>query len=230
GDSLAATHACVGTLVALHERERSGRGQVVDSAIYEAVLAMMESLLPEWQQAGYQRERTGPVLPSVAPSNVYPTADGDSILIDATQESVYARLARVMGAEELASDERFATHGARGEHMAELDDLIAAWTAKYPADELLQLLHDGGVPAGRIYTAKDMFADPHFAAREAIVRVPHPDFGEVGVQNVVPKLSDTPGRVRTAGPALGQHNDEVYGGLLGLSAQEIADLASAGII
>jgi formyl-CoA transferase len=230
GDSLAATHACVGTLVALHERERSGRGQVVDSAIYEAVLAMMESLLPEWQQAGYQRERTGPVLPNVAPSNVYPTADGDSILIAANQDSVFARLARVMGAEELASDERFATHGARGEHMAELDDLIAAWTAKYPADELLQLLHDGGVPAGRIYTAKDMFADPHFAAREAIVRVPHPDFGEVAMQNVVPKLSDTPGRVRTAGPALGQHNDEVYGGLLGLSAQEIADLASAGII
>lgn len=200
GDSLATTHACVGTLVALHERGRSGRGQVVDSAIYEAVLAMMESLLPEWQQAGYQRERTGPVLPNVSPSNVYPTGDGEAILIAANQDSVFARLARVMGAEALAEDERYATHGARGANMDELDGIIAAWTAGHPADELLRLLHEGGVPAGRIYTAKDMFADPHFAAREAIVRVPHPDFGEVAMQNVAPKLSSTPGRVRTAGP------------------------------
>ncbi|MDA0637530.1 CoA transferase [Nonomuraea sp. MCN248] len=230
GDSLAATHACVGTLVALHERDRSGRGQVVDSAIYEAVLAMMESLLPEWQQAGYQRERTGPVLPNVSPSNVYPTRDGDAILIAANQDSVFTRLAQVMGAKELADDERYATHGARGENMDELDEIIAAWTAGHPADELLRLLHDGGVPAGRIYTAKDMFADPHFAAREAIVNVPHPDFGEVAMQNVVPKLSGTPGRVRSAGPALGQHNEEVYGGLLGLTPEEVADLSTAGII
>ncbi|MFD2352089.1 CaiB/BaiF CoA transferase family protein [Nonomuraea ferruginea] len=230
GDSLAATHACVGTLVALHERERSGRGQVVDSAIYEAVLAMMESLLPEWQQVGYQRERTGPVLPNVSPSNVYPTRDGDAILIAANQDSVFTRLAQVMGAKELADDERYATHGARGEHMAELDELISAWTVTYPADELLRLLHDGGVPAGRIYTAEDMFADPHFEAREAIVRVPHPDFGEVAMQNVVPKLSGTPGRVRSAGPALGQHNDEVYGGLLGLPPRRSLSLSTAGII
>jgi formyl-CoA transferase len=230
GDSLAATHACVGTLVALHERERSGRGQVVDSAIYEAVLAMMESLLPEWQQASYQRERTGPVLPNVSPSNVYPTADGESILIAANQDSVFARLARVMGRPELAADARFATHGARGEHMAELDALVAAWTAELPAGDLLRALHEGGVPAGRIYTAKDMFADPHFAARQAIVRVPHPEFGELAMQNVVPKLSATPGAVRTAGPELGQHNDEVYGGLLGLTGQELAGLREKGVI
>ncbi|MEV1001448.1 CoA transferase [Nonomuraea sp. NPDC050202] len=230
GDSLAATHACVGTLVALHERERSGRGQVVDSAIYEAVLAMMESLLPEWQQASYQRKRTGPVLPNVSPSNVYPTADGESILIAANQDSVFARLARVMGRPELAADARFATHGARGEHMAELDALVAAWTAELPAGDLLRALHEGGVPAGRIYTAKDMFADPHFAARQAIVRVPHPEFGELAMQNVVPKLSATPGAVRTAGPELGQHNDEVYGGLLGLTGQELAGLREKGVI
>jgi formyl-CoA transferase len=230
GDSLAATHACVGTLVALHERERSGRGQVVDSAIYEAVLAMMESLLPEWQQASYQRKRTGPVLPNVSPSNVYPTADGESILIAANQDSVFARLARVMGRPELAADARFATHGARGEHMAELDALVAAWTAELPAGDLLRALHEGGVPAGRIYTATDMFADPHFAARQAIVRVPHPEFGELAMQNVVPKLSATPGAVRTAGPELGQHNDEVYGGLLGLTGQELAGLREKGVI
>lgn len=230
GDSLAATHACVGTLVALYERERSGKGQVVDSAIYEAVLAMMESLLPEWQQASYQRERTGPVLPNVSPSNVYPTKDGDSILIAANQDSVFGRLAVAMGAPELADDPRYATHSARGEHMPELDELIAAWTAQRPADDLLAHLNDSGVPAGRIYTAANMFADPHFAAREAIVRVPHPDFGEVAMQNVVPKLSATPGSVRSAGPQLGRHNDEIYRGLLGLSDEEITTLAAAGVI
>ncbi|MER5623565.1 MULTISPECIES: CaiB/BaiF CoA transferase family protein [unclassified Streptosporangium] len=230
GDSLAATHACVGTLVALHERERSGRGQVVDSAIYEAVLAMMESMVPEWQQAGYQRERTGTVLPNVSPSNVYPTEDGDTILIAANQDSVFTRLATLMGRPELAADERYATHGARGANMAELDEIIAAWTAGIPADELLRSLHEGGVPAGRVYTAKDMFADPHFAAREAIVRVPHPDFGELAMQNVVPKLSDTPGSVRSAGPALGQHNEEVYRGLLGLTEAEFTGLSAAGVI
>ncbi|MFC5835238.1 CaiB/BaiF CoA transferase family protein [Nonomuraea insulae] len=230
GDSLAATHACVGTLVALHQRERGGKGQVVDSAIYEAVLAMMESLVPEWQQASYQRERTGPVLPNVSPSNVYPTKDGDSILLAANQDSVFARLARVMDRPDLAADARYATHGARGEHMAELDELIAAWTAGFPAEDLLRTLHEGGVPAGRIYTAADMFADPHFAAREAIVRVSHPEFGELAMHNVMPKLSATPGAVRSAGPALGQHNDEVYRGLLGLTSEELSDLAGKGVI
>ncbi|MEV0592386.1 CaiB/BaiF CoA transferase family protein [Nonomuraea cavernae] len=230
GDSLAATYACLGTLVALHERENSGQGQVVDSAIYEAVLAMMESLLPEWQQAGYQRERTGPVLPNVAPSNVYPTKDGDSILIAANQDSVFARLAAAMGRPELAGDERYATHGARGANMGELDDLIGRWTAELPAQQLLDLLHVSGVPAGRIYRAPDMFADPHFAAREAIVRVQHPDFGELAMQNVAPKLSATPGEVRTASPALGEHNHEIYHGLLGLTPEEIDRLSAGGII
>ncbi|WP_327102797.1 CaiB/BaiF CoA transferase family protein [Nonomuraea glycinis] len=230
GDSLAATYACIGTLVALHERENSGQGQVVDSAIYESVLAMMESLVPEWQQAGYQRERTGPVLPNVAPSNVYPTKDGDSILIAANQDSVFSRLAAAMGRPELAADERYATHGARGANMGELDDLIGRWTARLPAQELLDLLHAGGVPAGRIYRAADMFDDPHFAAREAIVRVQHPDFGELAMQNVAPKLSASPGAVRTAGPALGAHNQEIYHELLGLTPEELDRLTADGII
>ncbi|HUZ23305.1 MAG TPA: CoA transferase [Streptosporangiaceae bacterium] len=230
GDALAATFATLGTLVALHARHRTGRGQVVDSAIYEAVLAMMESLLPEWALAGYQRERTGSVLPNVAPSNVYPTGDGDLILIAANQDSVFRRLSTVMGQPELADTERYATHGARGAHMAELDDLIATWTARQEADELLKLLHEGGVPAGRIYRAQDMFADPHFAAREAIVRLAHPTFGELPMQNVFPRLSATPGRVRHAGPELGEHNDSVYRGLLCLGDDEMADLAAHGVI
>jgi formyl-CoA transferase len=230
GDALAAIFASLGTLVALHARQATGRGQVVDSAIYEAVLALMESMLPEWALAGYQRERTGTVLPNVAPSNVYPTADGDLILIAANQDSVFSRLTAVMGKPGLAADERYATHGARGANMAELDDLIAAWTATQEADGLLARLHEAGVPAGRIYRAQDMFADPHFAAREAIVRLAHPTLGDLPMQNVFPRLSATPGRVRHAGPELGEHNNDIYRGLLGLGGGQLADLANDGVI
>jgi formyl-CoA transferase len=230
GDALAATFACLGTMVALHHRQRSGRGQVVDSAIYEAVLAMMESLIPEWAVAGYQRERTGAVLPNVSPSNVYPTGDGDLVLIAANQDSVFGRLADVMGQPGLAADPRFATHSARGAAMTELDHLIAAWTSTLPADDLLARLHEGGVPAGRIFRAADMLADPHFAARQAIITVPHPDFGDLPMHNVAPKLSATPGSVRTAGPALGEHSDQVWGGLVGLGPGDLAGLRAAGVI
>ena len=230
GDSLAATFACLGTLVALHHRDRTGRGQVVDSAIYEAVLAMMESLLPEWEVAGYQRERTGSVLPNVAPSNAYPTADGEMVLVAANQDTVFARLAAVMGQAGLASDERYATHGARGAHAEELDDLIAVWTSTVDADDLLARLAEAGVPAGRIFRAKDMLADPHFAARESVVRLAHPDFGQVPMQNVFPRLSASPGRVRSLGPTLGQHSDQVYRDLLGLDQAEIDRLRSDGVV
>ncbi|MBO0868916.1 MAG: CoA transferase [Micromonosporaceae bacterium] len=230
GDSLAALHATLGTLIALHERQRSGRGQVVDAAIYESVLAMMESMLPEWQLSGYQRERTGPVLPNVAPSNVYPTRGGDAVLIAANQDSVFARLAGVMGRPGLATDERYATHSARGEYMQELDALIAEWTAGLDADELLETLHRAGVPAGRIYRAKDMFEDPHFAARDAIVSLADPTHGRIAMQNVFPKLSASPGAVRSVGPALGASNDDIYRGLLGLGEDELRRLSAAGVI
>lgn len=230
GDSLAAIFATLGTLVALHARHATGRGQVVDSAIYEAVLAMMESLLPEWDVAGYQRERTGSILPNVAPSNVYPTADGEMILIAGNQDSVFRRLATAMQQPELADDERFATHGGRGANSEELDGLIAEWTATLTAEDLLATLNANGVPCGRIFRAEDMLADPHFAAREAIVRLAHPTFGDVPMQNVFPKLSATPGRVRRLGPELGEHNGAVYRDLLGLSADEIERLTADGVI
>jgi len=230
GDSLAATFATLGTLVALHNRGRTGRGQVVDAAIYEAVLALMESLLPEWQVAGYQRERTGATLPNVSPSNVYPTADGEMVLVAANQDNVFGRLTEVMGQTELATDERYATHGARGQHMEELDGLIAQWTSTLDADDLLGRLHEGGVPAGRIFRAKDMFADPHFAARDAIVRLTHPELGEFAMHNVFPRLSETPGSVRHVGPTLGEHNKEIYQGMLGIDDDTMSSLHSAGVI
>lgn len=230
GDSLAATFGALGGLIALHARDRTGRGQVVDSAIYEAVLAMMESLIPEYQIGGYIRERTGAILPNVAPSNVYPTADGQMILVAANQDTVFQRLATVIGQPELAEDERYATHSARGEHQQELDDLISEWTGSHTADALIDLLNDAGVPTGRIYRAPEMLVDPHFAARNIIVRLAHPDFGEIAMQNVVPRLSETPGEVRWVGPALGQHNEEIYTGLLGKSREELAVLREKRVI
>jgi formyl-CoA transferase len=228
GDSLAGTYAALGAMIALHARDRTGRGQVVDSAIYEAVLAMMESLIPEYALAGYTRERTGAVLPNVAPSNVYPCRGDDSVLIAANQDTVFRRLAEVMGRPELADDVRYATHSARGQHQEELDELIAAWSAGHDADELLASLEEAGVPAGRIYRAKDMLADPHFAARNTIVRVPHPQFGELPMHNVAPRLSATPGSVQHAGPELGEHTEQVLGGLLGIERDEIERLRAAG--
>ena len=230
GDALAGTFAAYGAMMAIHARERSGRGQVVDSAIYEAVLAMMESLVTEYTVAGYTRERTGSVLPNVAPSNVYPTGGGEQILIAANQDTVFRRLAEVMGRPELAEDPRYATHAARGEHQEQLDALIADWTATQPGAGLLARLEDHGVPAGRIYRAADMLDDPHFAAREAIVPVASRQFENLRMQNVAPRLSDTPGAVRWAGPELGAHNTEIYADLLGLDEAEIDQLRRDEII
>jgi formyl-CoA transferase len=229
GDSLAATFACIGALSALHHREKTGRGQVVDSAIYEAVLNMMESLITEFDKVGYIRERTGAILPNVAPSNVYKTGDG-MVLIAANQDTVFARLAEAMGQPGLAQDPKYSTHGARGAHQAELDALVERWTQTLTTRQVLDLMEQFGVPAGLIYRAPDMLEDPHFQARNAIVSVPHPDFGELKMQNVAPKLSETPGSVRSPSPALGQHNDEVYRGLLGLTAERYTELESAKVI
>jgi formyl-CoA transferase len=229
GDSLAATFACIGALSALHHREKTGRGQVVDSAIYEAVLNMMESLVTEFDKVGYIRERTGAILPNVAPSNVYKTSDG-MVLIAANQDTVFSRLAEAMGQPGLAQDPKYSTHGARGAHQVELDALVERWTQTLTTRQALDLMDKFGVPAGLIYRAPDMLEDPHFQARNAIVSVPHPDFGELKMQNVAPKLSETPGSIRSPSPSLGQHNDEVYRGLLGLTEQRYAELKSAKVI
>jgi formyl-CoA transferase len=230
GDTLAATFACLGGLMALHARERTGRGQIVDSAIYEAVLAVMENLITEYDKTGYIRERTGAILPNIAPSNVYPTKSGVYVLIAANQDSVFRRLAAAMGRPELATDPRYATHTERGKRQTELDNLIAAWTASYEREELGRILDDAGVPRGDIFRAPEMLADEHFKARQTIVDVAHPLFGNLKMQNVAPRLSANPGRVATAGPELGQHNDEIFGGLLGLEPARLAELNGSGII
>jgi crotonobetainyl-CoA:carnitine CoA-transferase CaiB-like acyl-CoA transferase len=229
GDSLAATFACVGALSALHYREKTGRGQVVDSAIYEAVLNMMESLITEFDKTGFIRERTGAILPNIAPSNVYPTKDS-LVLIAANQDTVFRRLCMAMGRPELAEHPDYGTHQARGRRQKELDDLIGQWTAQRPTREVLELMDQHGVPAGLIYRAPDMLTDPQFAARQAIVTVKHPQYGDLKMQNVAPKLSETPGAIRSVAPALGQHNDEVYLEMLHLPPARYEELKRKQII
>jgi formyl-CoA transferase len=230
GDTLAATYGCLGALSALHHREKTGRGQIVDSALYEAVLQVMEAMVPEYTVAGMTRERSGAILPGIAPSNVYAARDGD-YLIGANQDAIFRRLCAAMGQAELADNPRYATHVARGQHQGELDELINAWTRTLTIDELEAVLIERGVPAGRVYRAPEMLKDPHFAAREAILTLPHPRWGEISMQNVFPKLSETPGTVRSLAPqTVGEHNAEILGGRLALSAEALAKLRRDGVV
>ena len=230
GDSLAGTFACLGGVLALLAREKTGRGQVVDSALYESVLAVMESLVSEYDQTGYVRERQGPILKGLAPSSIYPTKDGQLLLIAGNQDAIFKRLCAAMGNPGMATDPRYATHNARGENQLGLDEIIAAWSAQYDAEPLVALLEQHDVPVGRAFRAPEMLADAQFKAREAIVRIAHPVFGQLAMQNVTPRLSETPGHVMAPGPELGQHNAEIYGNVLGFNAARIEDLKRNGVI
>ena len=229
GDSLTGMFGALGALAALEARHRTGRGQVVDASIYESVLAVTEALVTDWHAEGLSRERTGPTLPGIAPSNVYATKDGQ-VLIAANQDSVFTRLITVMGQPELAADPRFASHQARAGHVAEIDAIVTAWTLTHSSVEVLARLHEAGVPAGLVYEPRDMLDDPHFAARQSLVRVPDEKYGEIVMQGVFPRLSHTPGRVRRAGPPLGADTDDVLREVLGLEPAEISRLRSDQVI
>ncbi|HEX3090031.1 MAG TPA: CoA transferase [Ilumatobacteraceae bacterium] len=230
GDALASVFAVVGAVTALFEAQRSGRGQEVDVAIYEAVAALMESTMADYELGGVTRGRSGSVLPGVAPSNIYPTADGGSVLIAGNADSVFKRLCLAMGAPELTSDERFATHEARGVNMHVLDDLIGAWTATLPTAEALEVLERHGVPAGQIYTAPDMLTDPHYLARGMVQRVVSTQGWDVPMPGVVPQFSRTAGAIRHPGRALGADTIEVLRAVAGLDEQALLELDEAGLI
>jgi len=222
------TFAALGTMMALYHREKSGRGQVVDAAIYESVMAFMESLIPEYALGGHTRERTGGILPRIAPSGVYPCSDG-MVIIGANQDTLFARLAKMIGTE-WADDPRYVTHDARGEHQAELDALISVWTRNNSMADVLRQCEAHAVPCGPVNTAKDMLVDAHIKAREAIVRVVSPLVGgEVPMQAPFPKLSDTPGKVESAGPALGQDTDAILD-ILGYSPEDRERLRAENVI
>ena len=230
GDSLAAMHAVMGITMALHERERTGHGQVIDAALYESVLAVMENLVTEYDITGYVRERSGSVLPGIAPSNAYPCQGGELILIGGNGDTVYARLTDAMARPDLKTDPKFVDHASRGVNQQELDAIIADWTSTFALPDLLALLESKGVPSSRVFRAPDMLQDPQFAARESIVTTDHPVFGPIRMQNAFPKLSRTPGSVRWPGPALGQHTDEVLGTRGGCTVDRLAELRAKGVI
>lgn len=203
GDSLASLFAVVGTLAALHERATSRRGQEVDVAIYEAVAALMESSMADYEVADVLRQRSGGALSGVAPANAYPASDGAEILIAANADAVFGRLCAAMGRPELAEDERYATHAARGQNETELDELVAEWSSTMTSDELLDLMVEHSVPAGRVYTAADMLTDPHYAARGMLQRLTSSTGIDIPTLGVVPRFSRTPGSISWAGPPLG---------------------------
>jgi crotonobetainyl-CoA:carnitine CoA-transferase CaiB-like acyl-CoA transferase len=228
GDSLTGLMGALGALAALHARRGTGRGQVVDASIYESILAITEALVPEWQVAGLQRERSGPTLSGIAPSNVYPTADGQ-VLLAANQDGVFRRLTAAMDQPGLASDPRFVDHKSRGANMAVLDGLIGAWTREHATEDVLGRLHEAGVPCGRVYEPADMVVDPHFQARGSLIEVPDEDHVAIIMPGVVPKLSETPGSVRWAGPRLGEHTHQVLRAA-GMDDDEIDALRRSGAI
>ncbi|MEK7660994.1 MAG: CoA transferase, partial [Pseudomonadota bacterium] len=215
GDSLAASYTAMGILAALHVRNQTGLGQIIDTALYESVLQVMEAMIPEYAVTGHKRTRTGAILPKIAPSSVYPCLDGE-YMIGANGDAIFARLCDAMNMPELAQDARYKTHLARGEYQLELDEIIACWTKTKTIDELSQLMLQNGVPASRLYDAEDMLADPHFAAREAIISVPDNVLGETKMQGTFPKLSRNPSSVRRAAPReIGQDTDEILARWLG---------------
>lgn len=230
GDTLCATFGCLGVLAALHHRDRTGEGQVVDTALYEAVLQVMEGLVPEYDYNKLIRERSGSILPGIAPSNVYRCRDGH-FMIGANNDAVFRRLAEAMGQPQLANDPRYATHLARGQHQVELDDLVNDWTASHTIEEVDSKMIEHSIPAGRVYRAPDMIADPHFQAREAIVEIETERRGRLKMQNAFPKLSVTPSSIRSPAPSVpGQDNAAVLREWLGCDSQELEALGQQGAV
>jgi formyl-CoA transferase/succinyl-CoA--D-citramalate CoA-transferase len=230
GDALASVFGVIGTLSALLSAREKGVGQEVDVAIYEAVAALMESTMADYELGGVVRTRSGSVLKGVSPSNVYPTADGAEVVIAANADGVFVRLCKAMGDPGLADDPRFATHNARGEHMDEIDRIVGAWSARFACDELLALLDEHGVPAGRIFTAPDMLHDPQYLARDMVRRVTSAQGWEVPMTGIVPRFTETPGSIRHPGAPLGAHTDGVLRELLGLGDDELAALRAEGVL
>ncbi|MEN3794278.1 CaiB/BaiF CoA-transferase family protein [Fulvimarina sp. MAC3] len=230
GDTLAGQSGFQGALLALQHRNATGEGQMVDASIFEAVLSVMENVVTEYDKGGHVRERSGSFLPGIAPSNAYPTKDGQTVIVGANQDSLFQRLCKVMGRPELSTDERYATHRARGENQAEIDAIVGEWTARHTANDVVDQLSDAGVPAGLTFRAPDMLDDPHYQAREAITRVDDPELGETAMQNVFPKLSVSPGAITRTGPKLGEHTDAVLKDWLGYDDARIEQLRSDHVI
>jgi len=229
-DYLAGLYGAFGALLALRAREKTGRGQVVDIGLYEPIFRILDELAPAYARSGFVRQRMGPGTVNLVPHSHYPTKDARWIAIACTSDKIFARLAAAMGAPELAGEGKWGTLARREAERELVDAYVAAWTARYEQAELLTLCEAAQVPCGPVYAIDEIFADPQYQARDNIVRVKDERAGEIAIPNVVPRLTDTPGRVKWLGPPQESHNDEIYRGLLGLSAADIAALRASDAI
>jgi len=229
GDTLASLHGVIGILMALHEKQKSGLGQVIDVALYEAVFNCMESLLPEYSAFGAVRGPAGSALPGIAPSNAYLCKDGKCALIAGNGDSIFKRLMLAIGRADLADDPALTDNAGRVKRVEEIDAAIGAWTSKFNVTEVLAVLDQAAVPAGRIYTVEDIAADPHYLARGMLAEVSMSDGSLLKVPGMVPKLSRTPGQHRRNAPSLGQDTDAVLSDL-GITADQISEMRKRGIV
>ncbi|AMA45416.1 CaiB/BaiF CoA transferase family protein [Pseudomonas alabamensis] len=230
GDSLASMHAVIGALMSvLRVKTGQGEGQVVDVSLVESVFNVMESLVPEYALTGHVRERTGGALPGIAPSNTYPTAEGAFVVIAGNSDPIFKRLMQAIGRPDLAQREDLAHNDGRAPQSEMLDAAITDWTSAHPIAHVLDVLDAAEVPSGRIYSAADIVADPHYQARDMLLDATLPGGTPVKMPGIVPKLSDTPGQVNWQGPALGQHTDEVLHGL-GFDEADIQRFRQAGVV
>ena len=229
-DYLAGLYGAYSTLVALEHRRSTGRGQVIDISLFEGVFRILDNLTIAYQKLGFVRERSGTATANVVPHNHYPTRDGRWVAIACTTDRIFERLAEAMGRAEMGSDPRYATGAARVENRDEVDAAVSAWTRTLDMDDLVRELDEREVPVSPINSIADIFRDPHFAARGCMVEVDDPILGPTRMPGVVPRLSDSPGLVERLAPSLGEHNEEVYGELLGLDATDLAALSDEGVI
>jgi formyl-CoA transferase len=230
GDTLASLYGTIGALVAMHHlRENGGEGQFIDVALYEAVFAVMESLVPEYAAFGHVRERTGSSLPGISPSNTYLCGDGRFVVVAGNGDAIFKRLMNAIERRDLADDPELARNDGRVKNNDALDAAISAWTAKHKLEEVLSILEQADVPVGRVYTVADIAEDPHYKAREMVERHDLPDGQPIDLPGIVPKLSETPGQTRWVGPQLGAHTEEVLASI-GIGADEISRLREIGVV
>ncbi|MBU3615870.1 CaiB/BaiF CoA-transferase family protein [Polynucleobacter sp. JS-Polo-80-F4] len=228
GDTLASLHGVIGILLALQERHNSGKGQIIDIALYEAVFNCMESLLPEYSAFGEVRQAAGSALPGIAPTNAYQCADGGYVLVAGNGDSIFKRLMTVIGRDDLGNDPQLENNDGRVKRVVELDQAIGEWTKTVSTTKAVEMLDAAAVPAGRIYTVADIASDPHYKARENIQTIQMQDGSKVDVPGVIPKLSRTPGSIKTLAPDIGQNTDEILKSI-GLSDDQVASLKERGI-
>lgn len=230
GDTIAGLHGAFGVMLALYARDaRGGQGQHIDLALYEASFNLTESLLPEYDAFGEVRQPAGGALPGITPSNAYTCAGGQAVLVAGNGDSIFRRLMQLIGRKDLADDATLGSNEGRSLRAAELDAAIGAWTAQHPLEDVLARMRDAGVPASRVYTIAEIAADPHYASRGNIERIPAMNGGTIAAPGIVPRLSATPGQVRHAAPRLGQHTAEVLA-QAGIAAERIAELRRDGVI